>query len=81
MAKELWLPGRGNVMIEKNVQAMSRSSLQTISRMHDVNVELGDIEVRCLRCGNSFQGANNGNERVPSISCGCREIRYNPDLR
>lgn len=63
-------------MLEKDAQQMSRQSLQTISRMHDVNAELGDIEVRCMKCGRSFVGTNNANDPVLKMTCGCRELVY-----
>ena len=78
MADRLYLPGQGAVMLNKDVQEMSRNTLQTLSRMHDVNAELGGIEVRCMKCGESFQGANNDSPNQPtySVACRCRELRY-----
>lgn len=76
MPSSLILPGGRRHMLEKDAQHMSRQSLQTISRMHDVNAELGDIEVRCLKCGESFQGSNNANDAVLKMACGCRELVY-----
>lgn len=76
MGNRLILPGRGEVLIDKGIQHMSRMALQTLSRMHDVASELGDIEVRCLKCGQSFTGSNNANSPSYVIACGCREIHY-----
>jgi formylmethanofuran dehydrogenase subunit E len=78
MGNSLFLPGRGRVMIDKDVQQISRRSLETISRMHDVNAEVEGIEVRCMKCGESFMGMNNDNpnQQTLSLACKCRELRY-----
>lgn len=65
-------------MLEKDAQHMSRQALQTLSRMHDVSAELGDIEVRCLKCGQSFMGSNGPKDPVIKMTCGCRELVYVP---
>lgn len=78
MGNSLYLPGKGRVMLDKDVQSISRQTLQTLSRMHDVNAEVGGVEVRCMKCGQSFQGANNDSANQPtySVVCGCRELRF-----
>jgi hypothetical protein len=74
MAGSLWTPD-GIVNLEKSVEQVNRFEIQTLARMHEIAQKFG-IALVCKRCDHSFSGANNGQERSPSIACNCRELRF-----
>lgn len=76
----LWTPD-GNVPVGRHVQAATEGQMKTLTDMHDVAHQFGHIAVICLKCDKSFHGQNQGNGRMASISCGCREIRYVSERR
>lgn len=77
-SSSLIIPGQGRVMIDKDVQLISKRSIQVLSMMHQVSEEVKGIEVRCLKCGSSFVGRNNDDPGTATFSvyCNCRELRY-----
>lgn len=73
--KTLFVPGQGEVYVDRGMEPINRFELQTLARMHEIAQKF-EIELRCRRCGASFLGENNDNTTQPAIACHCRELRY-----
>jgi hypothetical protein len=72
---ELWTPDR-NIPIDRqrNVDYISPREMKLFEDLHALATRI-KVEIRCPKCGESFQGQNDGHARTQAIFCGCREIR------
>lgn len=72
----LWTPD-GMTTIEKDVERLSREEIVILSKMHEI-AQKHQIVLVCKHCDGSFEGRNNDDPALASLSiaCKCRELRY-----
>lgn len=75
VANQLWTPDGEVPLREKDVTPVTRQEIITLSHFHEF-AQRHNITVVCKRCDTAITGANNGNSRLLSVSCKCREWRF-----
>lgn len=64
----------GRAIRERSTESLHPRETIVLVVLHKIAQRLG-IGIHCSKCGQDFQGANNGHEKYFSITCGCRELK------
>lgn len=77
MPGSLWTPDGEVSVKEKDVIRITRDELGMLAMLDRFSRKHG-LMIICPHCDKSLLGKNNGQERTPSVACGCREFRFTP---
>lgn len=71
----IWTPGGEHPVQERGVESLTRDEIITLSKMQEICFNR-ELTIFCRKCEKLMAGQNNGNSKVLTLQCGCRELRY-----
>lgn len=71
----LWTPGGEHPVQERGVEPVTRDEIITLSKMQEICFN-HDLTIFCRKCEKMIAGQNNGNSKVLTLQCQCRQLRY-----
>jgi hypothetical protein len=74
-AGSIWTPDGEVPLKEKDVLPLTRRQIIMLSELHEF-AHYNGITIFCKRCEQPVTGQNNDSSQVLSVSCQCREWRF-----
>lgn len=75
MPGSLWTPQGEVPTMERGITPITREEIILLSKLQEFAVR-HDIVIFCKRCERNVSGQNNDSSKVLSVSCQCREWRF-----